>query len=197
MEYNKYILYLLFFVALMLILLLLLSIIKGIRKIIYKKQEAATTKRLSLLDKTTFKPATIVTSYIQKDLSEIIKSYVYGIYNNNLEVLPKMFMTKEFYEKSAEEIKRNKKLGVTMVLHGYNPFGKIKIKQDNGSFYIVSRLLVVIEYYIYYERNHMTFAEPDKRKQKVRQTFIFTGTNDSGWLLSEVENEEVLEKILI
>jgi len=191
---EKYIYYLILLLLMILCFYLLRVTIRIIKKIKTKKEDKETTKKIALMDKM-FKPATVSTKYIQKDLSEIIKQFIIGLYNNKLANIPKDYMTSELFEKVKQGIERNDKLGISMTLLGYNPSEKFGIKQDNSSYYMVSRLIVVAEYYIYYEKKHITFY--DKKKQKIRRNFIFTATNNEGWKLSEIENEEILENIPI
>lgn len=136
-----------------------------------------------------FKPAQISIKFVYKDVRLAIEKYVNAIYNNNPMMLPEK-MSKEILTETIDKIQRKIALGVQMKLIKFEPAEKYTIIQDNSSIYTVMFLTATAEYKIEYFTEHSTYKRYITKS--VRQEIIFEGTNDEGWVMKKVGDEEIL-----
>lgn len=138
------------------------------------------------------KPAEIMVKMIQKQIQDVINQYILSINNNSIDTLPKNYMTVELYNKTVNEIQRYLDLNIKSSVQEYTPSDKLWIRQENGRIYIVSGLIATARYKIKVLKEHSTFKTiEDKKAERV---FVFVGTNEEGWKLSEVQQEKITEE---
>lgn len=140
----------------------------------------------------TVKPAEIMVKMIQKQIQDIINLYILSVNNNNISTLPKENMTVDFYKKTVSEIQRYLDLNIKSSVQEYIPSDKLWIRQENGRIYIVSGLIATARYEIKVLKEHSTFKTLETKKAE--RVFVFVGTNEEGWKLSEVQQEKITQQ---
>lgn len=140
----------------------------------------------------TVKPAEIMVKMIQKQVQDTINQYILSVNNNSINTLPKDSMTVEFYKKTVSEIQRYLDLNIKSSVQEYIPSDKLWIRQENGRIYIVSGLIATARYEIKVLKEHSTFKTLENKKAE--RVFVFVGTNEAGWRLSEVQQEKITQQ---
>lgn len=153
-----------------------------------KEENNKLKKEVELSDRL-FKPAQISIKFVYRDVEQAIEKYIKSIYNNNPMMLPEK-MTGELLRETMEKIERKISLGVKMQLIKYEPAERFSIKQDNSSVYTVMFLTAIAEYKVEYYTEHSTYRRFVSKD--VRQEIVFEGTNDEGWVMKSIGEEEII-----
>ena len=187
MDIQKLIVIFFIIVLMYVVYLIIKGIVSVIRKNMYKKTQKKEQEQIALMDKF-LKPAEISYKAIQKPLRETIKKYIYAKYNDNKDLLPKNIGS-NLYEVSIKNINRDKELGVKRILEEYTPSKNFEIMNSTSAVYIVSELIMKAKYTIKVSIKHSTFSKIEIKE--IEQDFVFTGTNNEGWILNSVGPENI------
>lgn len=172
-------------IALLLMIAIFFNLVAKKRRDI--QEEKSVQREVELSDRL-FRPAQVSIKFIYREIEESINKYIKAEYNNNPMMLPEK-MDMFLHENFIKEVNRLNKIGVQKKIIHFTPEERYHVEQDNSSFYAVQFVNVDVNYHIEYFTEHATFRK--YVKQDVYRKVIFEGTNDMGWVLKEVSEEEV------